>query len=151
VNDADHEDDGPTARQTARVATLIDDAGAPEVTADSQTTLELHCALATVQPMSRCTTSSCAFTTRRSATWVYDARVPSLGRVLNATRVKAITTAPRPEAFKCKEHRAKLLAQFRNTAEQDGILTSFLNVREEGLSAIPWISERRSQRPLLEQ
>jgi hypothetical protein len=35
VNDADHEDDGPTARQAARIATLIGDVGAPEVTADS--------------------------------------------------------------------------------------------------------------------
>jgi hypothetical protein len=78
--------------------------------------------------------------------WVYDICVPSLGRVLNAACIKAITTAPRPEVFKWKEHRTKLLAQFRNTAEQDGILTFFLNVREEGLSAILWISERRSQR-----
>ena len=68
VNDADHEDDGPTARQTARIDTLIGDGGVPEVTADNRTTLELHCALTTADVAMYHELVRVYHTTRRSAT-----------------------------------------------------------------------------------
>jgi hypothetical protein len=147
--DADNDDDGPTIRQANRITTMIADAAIPEVTAEGRAPLELHCTLTandvvTYTELVRVYDASLCH-------WVYDICVPSLGRLLNAERIKAITAVPHAREFKWKQHRAKLISQFRNTAEQDDILTFFLKVREEGLIAVLWVAERRSERALLEK
>jgi hypothetical protein len=146
--DADHDDDGPTTRQSNRITAMIANPAITEVTAAVVPPLELHCSMtanevATYAELVRVYDASLCH-------WVYDICVPSLGRLLNAERIKAIT-ASTPREFKWKQHRAKLISQFRNTAEQDDILTFFLKVRDEGLTVILWVAERRSERALLEK
>jgi hypothetical protein len=147
TGDRDHNTEGPSARQLAKITTWVDAADDLTSAADKPV-LEFHCALFP-QDATSCAelvrvydSSLCHFT--------HDAAVPEMGRLLNSARLRALNAAT-PTPFGCLKHKKMLLDQFVDTADADDLFTFFITPREEGLSLQLWIAERRASRALVEK
>ena len=82
--------------------------------------------------------------------FVFEIVGPQLKRHLNAERLTKEARNP-PITMKWQDYRTLIISLMRDSVESNDVLTFFLRVRDNLLFVALWVSERRSERSLLEK
>ena len=82
--------------------------------------------------------------------FVFEIVGPQLRRHLNAERLTKEARNP-PVIMEWQDYRTLIVSLMRNSVESNDVLTFFLRVRDDFLFVALWVSERRSERSLLEK